>query len=199
VVFAGAIWLSSFPYFFNREGKSIAYLAGRESYVEGLFSVGLFWHAMLSPLALGLGTLQIFYPRNFAHKFVGSCYILLVLISVSGAIILAYYSYGGIWIKANLFALIFFWIVFTGYGVKYLLLQQWVKHRQFMLRSCALTFSAILLRVFSYLGEEVFHINNQSGYPVYVIINWLPLIIGIEIYLRYSNSKKPSNACAKVC
>lgn len=181
------IWLASWPYFSINKNSSIPYLTGRETYMDGLFSSGLYLHAMFSPIILVLAAIQLTYPKNIAHRLLGVAYIVLILLSVPGALILAYHAYGGIWVQFNLFALTACWIGFTAMGVVQLLKRQWDAHRRFMLRSGVLTFSAIALRLMSYVGENFLNISNADYYPLYTLLNWLPILIGVEIYIRHFN------------
>ncbi|HEU0126123.1 MAG TPA: DUF2306 domain-containing protein, partial [Flavobacterium sp.] len=63
------------------------------------------------------------------------------------------------------------------------------QHKAFMMRSFALTFSAITLRLWKIILVNLFHPAPMDVYQIIAWLGWLPNLIIIEYYL-YKQSKK---------
>ncbi len=89
---------------------------------------------------------------------------------------MGFYANGGIFSRIAFVLLATLWMYFTfmaWYKVKQ---KDYVSHRRFMMRSYALTLSAITLRAWKYLITNLNHIDPDWVFPpmdVYRVIAWL--------------------------
>ena len=87
------------------------------------------------------------------HRWMGWSYItILLLFSAPSGLVLGWHANGG-WISQLAFVILgVLWIYFTIQALRFAIKKDWTKHRNFMIRSYALTLSAVSLRLFKYSG-----------------------------------------------
>ena len=130
-------------------------------------------HVLFGPLALLLGSVQ-FFPAFRArhlrlHRWVGRAYGLSVAIGGVAGLLIAPFSQGGLAGHLGLGLLSLAWLLATARAV-YLAIRRDIKgHQRWMIRSFALTFSGVTLRV--YLGG--FMLVGYDYAAVAMILSWL--------------------------
>lgn len=113
------------------------------------------------------------------HRYMGWSYItILLLISAPSGLVLGYHANGG-WTSQFAFILLgILWIYTTTQALRFALQKQWTIHRNFMIRSYALTLSAISLRLFKWIIVAVWHPLPMDTYR---IVAWLGWVVNIAI------------------
>lgn len=99
------------------------------------------------------------------------------------------YANGGLSAGIGFALLALLWWSFTFKGFQNVKQMNWDVHRGFMLRSYALTFAAVTLRLYSFF----FALVGYRGEFIYIIVAWLswvPSLILMEIYLRQKAIRK---------
>ncbi len=125
------------------------------------------------------------------HRFVGKMYVYIVLlVSGPGALVMSFYANGDATAKTSFVILSLLWIAFTGLAFIYVLKKDFVKHRQFMIRSYALTLSAITLRAYAFVIPHFMHMEAKQEYALIAWTSWtINLLIAEGII--YFTRKKP--------
>lgn len=161
------------------------------------YQVAFFSHAYTSIFVMIAGIPQFsgYLQRNYKkiHRTLGKTYItVLLFISGPSGLVMGLYAMGGISTKISFTLLAILWISFTAIAWKKAKQKQWDAHRKFMLRSYALTLSAVSLRLFKWI------INGTFGLPpmdTYIIVSWLGWMFNlgvVELYIQFElNRKKP--------
>ena len=115
------------------------------------------------------GSLQRNYPR--LHRGMGYVYITDVLfITGPAGLLMGFYANGGLSSRIAFVLLAILWIYFTAMALVKAKQKDFTAHRNFMIRSYALTLSAITLRAWKYA------ITNSVELPpmdVYRVVAWL--------------------------
>lgn len=115
------------------------------------------------------GSLQRNYPR--LHRGMGYVYITDVLfITGPAGLLMGFYANGGLSSRIAFVLLAILWIYFTAMAFVKAKQKDFTAHRNFMIRSYALTLSAITLRAWKYA------ITNSVELPpmdVYRVVAWL--------------------------
>ncbi|KQS79554.1 hypothetical protein ASG25_10365 [Rhizobium sp. Leaf384] len=75
------------------------------------------------------------------------------------------------------------WLATTGLAIREALARRIASHRRRMIRSFALTLSALTLRLYLPLSG-VLSIDFQTAYPAIAWVCWLPNLMLAEVYLR---------------
>lgn len=118
------------------------------------------------------------------HRAAGKVYIFVILIfTAPSGLVMSLYANGGMAAGIGFALLALLWWLFTWKGFKNAMHKHWDVHREFMIRSYALTFAAVTLRLYSFF----FALAGFRGESIYIIVAWLswvPPLILIEIYLR---------------
>lgn len=120
------------------------------------------------------------------HRFAGYVYTTDVLI-VTGpaALVMAFYANGGIPARISFVLLALLWLYFTTMALVRARQRRFIDHGAFMLRSYALTLSAITLRTYAYLFD-VFRIDMRPLHE-YILIawaSWVPNLLLAELMVR---------------
>ena len=158
------------------------------------FLTGLYVHIVSAPLFLIAGLLQfskiIRKKMLHIHKYAGRVYVLIVLFFAGpSALLLAAFApqFSG---KLCFFLLSAIWIYYSYRGYRNIREGDVNAHKTFMVRSYALSVSAILLRIYSFLFVIIF---NESGENIYIMLawlSWLPQFLLLELYFLLKNKTK---------
>jgi len=130
-------------------------------------------HITASPIALFIGAFQ-FFPKMRAkrptlHRWLGRIYGVSVLVGGVSGISLALGAVGGPIASAGFGLLAIAWIFTTGQAIRLAMAGNYQKHREWMIRSFALTFAAVTLR----LLLAGFMVAGFEYGPATVYIAWL--------------------------
>jgi len=129
------------------------------------------------------------------HRFTGYIYVLLVVfITGPASFMMGWHANGGLPAKTSFTFLAFLWIAFTGFAWWYATQRNFIQHRAFMIRSYALTLSAITLRIYTF-GFAWFNVHAR---PVEIYIttawlSWVPNLIIAEMIINYRKVYKVDN------
>ncbi|WP_417671454.1 DUF2306 domain-containing protein [Roseibium sp.] len=147
----------------------------------------LYGHIAVAPLALALLPLQLSsrlrqsFPR--LHRWGGRFYVLLILVSGVSGVNLALTTQSGPVAGTGFGALAVLWLVTTGLGWRRALARDFQSHRHWMIRSAALTFAAVTLRIYLPIAM-VTDLPFSAAYSAIAWLCWVPNLIAAEIYLR---------------
>lgn len=144
-------------------------------------------HAGLAATALITGPWQ-FIPRLRArwprvHRVLGRTYIFSCLIGGFAGLLLASGALAGPIARAGFGLLAIVWIGINANAFRLALIGRYAEHRQWMIRSFALTFGAVLLRV--YLpASQAMGIEFMTAYRAISWLAWVPNLMLAELYIR---------------
>ncbi|MEP0456495.1 MAG: DUF2306 domain-containing protein, partial [Roseibium sp.] len=147
-------------------------------------------HIAVAPLTLALLPVQLSsrlrkrYPR--LHRWGGRIYVLLIMLSGVAALQLATTTQSGPVAAAGFALLGVIWLIVTGLGFWTGWKRDLLLHRRWMIRSAALTFAAVTLRIYLPLSM-VFGLPFDPAYTAIAWLSWVPNLIAAEIYLRSGN------------
>ena len=144
-------------------------------------------HAGVSATALILGALQ-FFPRLRArwpawHRRAGTIYVICCMIGGSAALLLSLGTTAGPIATAGFGLLGLFWLGCTAQAWRYARARDFVRHRRWMVRSYALTFAAVTLRIYLPI-VFIAHWDADIGYRAISWLCWVPNLVVAELWLR---------------
>jgi hypothetical protein len=151
-------------------------------------------HIVTGSIVLIIGVFQLsqwIRSRYTAwHRPAGRVYIFVILfLTAPSGFVMALYANGGLPASIAFALLALLWWFFTWKGFQNARHKHWAVHREFMMRSYALTFAAVTLRLYSFF----FALAGYQGESIYILVAWLswvPSLIVMEIYLRQKTSRK---------
>ncbi|MFT6433301.1 MAG: putative membrane protein [Candidatus Azotimanducaceae bacterium] len=125
------------------------------------------------------------------HRWLGRIYLTFILIGGVGGLVIAPQSDGGLVAHFGFGMLAVLWL-FSGWQA-YACIRRGdiASHREWMMRNFAMTFGAVMLRI--YLGLfAVAGVEFVDAYPTVAWIAWVPNLILVEWYLALKANKPVS-------
>jgi uncharacterized membrane protein YozB (DUF420 family) len=147
------------------------------------YPVSTWLHLTIGALVIVLAPFQLSararerFPR--AHRWGGRAYAVGVLVSGSAGLALARVSQGGGVAHVGFGTLAVLWIATTALGVQRIRRGDREGHERWMLRSVALTFAAVTLRLYIPLGV-VLGLPVEPSYRAIAWLCWLPNLLVVE-------------------
>jgi uncharacterized membrane protein len=158
-------------------------------------STGIYTHAFAAIVALVLGPFQfssrLRQKHLQLHRWLGRSYLAVgVLVGGVSGLYMSQFAYGGTVARLGFAALAVFWL-YTGLRAFLAIRRRAVdEHRRWMVRNFALTFAAVMLRI--YLPASMLAgIDFSVAYPIIAWLCWLPNLLFAE--WRYNDASGNSN------
>lgn len=177
--------------------RDAAFLQIKRQYIGILHWEAAFWvHVAVSMIPLLAGFTQfalwILKRHPKVHRLMGKTYVLSVcLVTGPASLIMAFYANGGITSRIAFTTLALLWIATTAMGWRMAAKRNWPRHREWMIRSYALTLSAITLRVWKYLIVFAFAPPPMDTYRIVAWLGFVPNILFAEWIIRRRKSNQP--------
>jgi uncharacterized membrane protein len=123
------------------------------------------------------------------HRTFGYIYVADVLLVTGPAgLLMGFYANGGLWSRIAFVTLAVLWIFFTAMALVKAKQKNFKAHRNYMMRSYALTLSAITLRAWKYAITNTMTLPPMDVYRVVAWVGWVGNLIVAEWIIR--NSKR---------
>lgn len=120
------------------------------------------------------------------HKTVGKVYILLILfITAPSGFYMGLKANGGLPAIISFCLLSILWFVFTLRAYQNALKHQWQIHENYMIRSYALTGSAITLRLYSMILPSIILVRPNEMYVTIAWLGWVPNLLLAEWIINF--------------
>ena len=175
--------LLSLPYLEMRRG--IDFLKTKQLiYHIKHWRTSFYIHVFTSILVITSGLFQFSktilnnYPK--IHRVSGSIYLVTtLLISGPAALVMSFYANGSYPAQISFVILSILWLGTTFLAYYYVRKKDYEKHGKWMVRSYALTLSAVSLRLYSYLFD-VFHLR-MDPVDLYILLSWLSWTLNLIV------------------
>ncbi len=154
------------------------------------YKLAFFTHVYTSMLVLPAGFIQFNkYIRQqymMLHKISGWIYVGMILLAVApSGFIMGLYANGGLISQIAFCILAILWFYFTLMAIVTIKRHDIKAHQRFMIRSFALTLSAITLRLWKYILVITLHPHPMDVYQIVAWLGWtLNLVIAELIILK---------------
>lgn len=168
----------------------VGFLRIKQEYIDiDHWRVAFFVHVYASLWVLLAGftqfssQIQDFYPR--LHRMFGYIYVAdVLLITGPAGLLMGFYANGGITSRVAFVTLAVGWIAFTAIALVKARQGDFVAHRNFMIRSYALTLSALTLRAWKWGITNSVELPPMDVYRAVAWLGWVPNIIAAEVIIR---------------
>lgn len=158
--------------------------------------VGLHIHIAASAVALTLGPLQflktIRTKAPSVHRWIGRFYVAACLAGGLAGGVIAMYSSSGAIAGAGFLSLAILWLVFTGLALNAALQRNFQAHERWMIRSFALTFGAVTLRIYLPIGITLSEGEFVLPYTIIAWLSWAPNLLVAEAWLAMRRQRTSS-------
>ncbi len=174
----------------------VQFLTFKQDYINNsIWKAAFYIHVFSSFISLLAGftqfSVELLNQHKKLHRFFGHIYVWTILaINFPAGLVLAIYANGGPLGKTAFITLDFLWLIFTGQALWFAIKGKFACHRNFMIRSFALSFSAITLRSWKLV---LIQITSMDLATIYIIDSWLgflPNLLIAEIIIRQSGFTK---------
>ncbi len=175
-----------------------AFLQIKQQYLGIVHWKLAFWvHVFTSMLPLLAGFTQfapwVLKRHPAVHRTMGRVYVITVcFVTGPASLIMAFYANGGITSRIAFVTLALLWLVTTAMGWRTVLQRKWQFHREWMIRSYALTLSAITLRAWKYAIVLAFEPRPMDVYRIVAWLGFIPNLIVAEWLIRRWRAEKRS-------
>jgi len=158
-----------------------------------IWKLQFYQHILLGGIALLTGwsqfnkTWRVKYVR--AHRTVGKIYLIAVLFSGIAGLYIAFFATGGIISSLGFGSLAVAWL-FTSINAYFSIRKKEIDyHEQWMIRSYALTFAAVMLRIWLPTFQIVLGMNFIDAYQIIAWFCWVPNVLVAEWIVRAKRRK----------
>ena len=168
----------------------VAFLRIKQDVIDiPFYKLAFFTHVYTAMLVLPAGFTQfsVYIRRSYpqVHKYTGWLYAaVVILLAGPSGLYMGIYANGGFISQVSFVLLAILWIVFTIIAVVKAIQGDYKAHREFLIRSFALTLSAITLRAWKYLLVFLFEPRPMDVYQVVAWLGWIPNLIIAELIIR---------------
>jgi uncharacterized membrane protein len=164
-------------------GEIAANYASRPSWVH----VAFYTHIVFGGLALLLSPVQLSsrvrarVPR--LHRVTGRVVLVAIALAGTAGFLLSWFNVAGPVGTAGFGTLAVLWVVFAGLGLRAILRGDVTTHRRWMLRTFALTYAAVTLRLWLFALVPLLG-DFGSAYVLVPFLCWVPNLLVVEWLLR---------------
>jgi uncharacterized membrane protein len=156
-------------------------------------SDGVFLHTLAGSIVLLLGVLQFHSglrrARPAVHRLIGKIYVVGAMLSGGAGLYLSRYSYGGWMTHFGFGALGLGLLVATAQAYRFARRREFPSHRRWMIRSYALFFGAVTLRIWMPVLVTAFQGDFLPAYRIVAWLAWVPNLVWAEWYVRRPRSR----------
>ncbi len=157
--------------------------------------IAFYIHVFSSILVLLAGFTQFsssFHKKyKSLHKKLGYAYVInILMVTGPSSLLMGFYANGGLSSRIAFVLLAILWMYFTAMALYKAIKKDFNAHRIFMIRSFALTLSAITLRIWKVIFAATLDIGPMDRYRIIAWLGWvLNLLLAEWIIFMYFNSK----------
>lgn len=168
----------------------VAFLRIKQDVIDiPFYKLAFFTHVYTAIFVLPAGFTQFssYIRRKLPalHRYSGWMYAaVVILLAGPSGLYMGVYANGGLISQISFILLAVLWISFTLIAVIKAVQGDYKSHREFLIRSFALTVSAITLRAWKYLLVFLFEPRPMDVYQIVAWLGWIPNLILAELIIR---------------
>ncbi len=182
--------------------NDVAFLSIKQWVIDNdVWRVAFFTHVFTSMFALLAGFTQFsrFFLNRFPiwHRRIGYVYMIDVLfVTGPSGLIMAWYANGGWSSQLAFMVLAILWIFTTAQSWRMAMKRDFRGHQAFIIRSYALTLSALTLRAWKWLIIGIFVLRPMDVYRIVAWLGFVPNLLFAEWYIARFLSKRKTSSSA---
>jgi hypothetical protein len=171
-------------------GENVAFLRiKRTARTIPIWQLAFYIHVFTSVFLLIAGFTQFsnYFLKNYkrAHRWIGKSYVFIILfLSAPSGLIMSFLANGGLISKIAFTTLTFAWLITTAKAWQTALNKDFQAHKEWMIRSFALTLSALTLRAWKYIIAITLAPPPMDMYRAVAWLGWIPNLLLAEWIIR---------------
>jgi uncharacterized membrane protein len=151
-----------------------------------IWKLFFFPHILLGVLALLIGAYQLTNKsrqNRTLHRLLGRIYGFAILLNVLVVPYMSLYATGGTPSSIAFLVLDIFWFLTTATAIVYIRRKNVTRHREWMLRSYAVTFVFVTFRIFLLIIQLLTHASHSISFPLAVYLSIIINLLITQVYL----------------
>ncbi len=174
----------------------IAFLQLKQEYIDiNIWKTSFFIHVFSSIFALLAGFSQfstnLLRTKPLLHRRLGYAYVINILcITGPAGLVMSFYANGGFYSRVAFVLLSVLWMLFTAIALYKAIKKDFVAHKAFMVRSYALTLSALSLRFWKVLFAAFTSIGPMDRYRIIAWLGWCLNLLIAELIIYWHTKKR---------
>jgi len=183
-----AVVIGVYPLAYLFFDMSQGFLAGKTDLKDQLWPFAFYVHISFGGLALFIGWLQFVnaFRNKYLkwHRMIGKVYLISILFSGVAGLYISFFATGGIISTLGFGGLAICWVATSVSAYLSILKGQINDHEYWMIRSYALCFAAVTLRLWIPLSQIGFQMDFLFAYRIISWLCWIPNLIVAEFMIR---------------
>ena len=163
----------------------------QELLASSIYNLAFYTHIYFGGIALLSGWSQFSKKWRLkylkTHKNLGKVYLISVALSGLSGLYIAYYANGGLTAKLGFGILAILWLYTSLMAFIRIKNKEIIAHQRWMIRSYALCFAAVTLRLWLPLLPAATGLGFDEAYIIISWLCWVPNIIVAELIIRKLN------------
>ena len=157
-------------------------------------------HAGFAATALLIGPFQFLpqlrlrWPR--LHRTLGKAYVAACLLAAPAGLLLAWGTDAGPIAQWGFGTLAVLWFSATAWAIRLAIERRFAEHRRWMIRSFAMTFAAVTLRLYLPIPPMFLHMSFLDGYRIISWFSWTSNLLVVELFLSWTVLRSMTNRTA---
>jgi len=191
-----SISIGLYPVMYLAVDMSLGLLSSKSAELlqDKVWNTAFYQHIFLGGIALLVGWSQFskrFRNKNLSfHRTLGKIYLIAVALSGSAGLFIALYATGGLVSVFGFSGLAVCWL-FTSLQAYVAIKRKDIdQHQYWMIRSYALCWAAVTLRIWLPLFQFAFDIEFITAYRIIAWLCWVPNLIVAEMIVRNIKSRR---------
>lgn len=192
-----SIGIGLYPLQYILANEPFGVLQDRALLNSAIWKWAFYQHVTFGGLAMLFGFTQFSKKirdkyRSF-HRLLGKMYVLSVLLSGIAGLYIAICTFGGLPAQLGFTGLAIGWLITTWLAYFAIKSGRVNAHERWMIRSYALTWAAVMLRLYFPLFEFGFGMNFQASYPIIAWLCWVPNLLVAEWIISRLNTNSSNS------
>lgn len=193
IFFAIAIGLYPFAYLYFDMRYGLLASKTTELLADNAWKIAFKTHIFVGAVTLLVGWSQFskrIRNRNlYLHRTLGKIYLLAVLLSGLAGLYLSFHATGGLIASLGFGGLALSWLFTTQMAYRSILKKEIDAHERWMIRSYALCFAAVTLRIWLPMFQFGFGMEFIFAYKIIAWLCWIPNLIVAELIIQQLKQK----------
>jgi uncharacterized membrane protein len=191
-----AVGVGLYPFAYLIFDMSYGLLASKSPELKAnlLWQSGFYTHIMLGAVALLVGWSQFskrIRNRNLkVHRLLGKIYLVAVILSGTAGLYIAYHATGGIISVLGFSGLAIGWVFTAVKAYTSIRNKNIDQHQYWMIRSYALCFAAVTLRIWLPLFQFGLALDFLYAYQIIAWLCWVPNLVVAELIVKNLKASK---------
>lgn len=193
-----AVTIGLYPLSYVLFDMSAALLSQKPSGLlkDAMWRAAFYIHIFLGGVVLLVGWSQfsdrLRLQKVYLHRSLGKIYVIGVLLSGVAAFYISFFATGGIIAKSGFNVLAILWVFITVMAYVRIQKKEIASHQRWMIRSYALTFAAVTLRIWLPTFQLFLDMTFLDAYKIIAWLCWVPNLMVAEFIIRKKHISAPS-------